>query len=1467
MFFQSPPSGGGGSSSGGVTDADLKRMEDRIVNAIQTGFKNAKLDRPSTTTTTAGKDDGYFGRRSSGGDTSTKTEIEQDILSPGRMLTNMQSKILGPLYAAGKDLSLEMSKALTSLQSDATNVFVQFGKGREASSAISQALGEAKYSIMEMGGNAQAAFATLTDLYDTTNKTSLSSAQYVDDLYATAEVTGVRVGELAGKFEAVGSSISSVSKTMMDVVDYAASVGLNVQAVSKQVIQNFEKLNTYNFEGGVKGLTRMAAQATMLKMDMSKTLALADDLLSPEKAIDMAAGLQRLGVSTSALIDPLRLMDMAQNDPEQLQNEIVNLTKQYTYFNEETKKTEILPGAQRYLRELAPILGLSTQELANMAVQSGTIERKLSEIRMPNVIQTEEDKMLFANLAELNKEGKYEIKYFDENAQEQKVLLENMTETQRDAIKASQKIMDDPKEIAKRQLTAAEQTNMLLESLGARLPRELAEKKTTYELGELTTTASRMAARGMYDAGRETLGISPKDLEKYDEEIMKLMGAAKTKLEKGDAEILDILNALEGGLQSTFDSVSKNAAELIKGIMDEEGNIDLDKLGDKIGNVFLEAGTTVAGNVSDGFKNAIDIELKGASSIFAESLLKGTKNLLNKLPEEPTIEGKIPTTETDDETMIPDTESVSNETPIINTNTNNLKGEDVIINNEINDFRLSDKDTALVGRDGMMAGTDLMGLKDRFGDMSTELSKSLLSGVEEIKSGFKSILGTSPTLFSRQTETGIEPNLLSDNLNVTLNPELAPEFAKIRKEVREMGENIPLDFKFTLPKFEFNFGTEENMNSYLEFKKRLEDQLIKPNIQTEENKIKFTADKVEGMEKIDSKLDEVKNTKIEIPTKIDDKDLQEPLIKKVETTFDDTKIKDMSESLFSEKRLNIGFEFENRDEFEKLSKEFDEITKEKNIHLKQDEFEPNIPKEETIKIKTEQEEFKSNVPQEQISNLKFEFDKEKTNSLYDQINEKFGEPFHLKFDQEKFDLNVPKEQTIKINTEQEKFESKIPEEQKLKLDYEFSNKSDFEKVLDNLYKTKDPYKIKFESEKFEPNIPKEETIKIKTEQEDFKSNIPKEETLKLDYDFSNQTGFEKILDELYKTKDPFEIKFVSEKFESTIPKEETIEVKSEIVNQKETEDILTKMTSDKEFKLFTDESSLVDINKNVSSIFDKDFFVKPKMENIPLSDTKILEDKKLNLSFNFENQNETETLINKMSSDKEFKLFTDTNSLTKESEKVSSIFDNEIKLQPKIDEGLLKDVSLPKMEQEVSLKQPEESEMDSLKQKFENSAEQLKSSFRIPTSLVDNLSLTSGLNRNEYSNTNLQSGGNLLQNENTNNFNSQSTTDIMMRMLTERFATPNNTTNPTVQPVSTPREIISPTTNLGSTTNNTKMEFGELKIVHEIKVSSGNVDPSVVGQAFTQLTRDPSFVKTLETKIKDLQGGMGQQSQMNPMTA
>jgi hypothetical protein len=83
----------------------------------------------------------------------------------------------------------------------------------------------------------------------------------------------------------------------------------------KDVSANMEKMNRYQFDGGVAGLAKMAAQASMLRFDMAQTFSFADRMLTPENAINMASAFQRLGVTAGNLVDPFVLMNESINDP------------------------------------------------------------------------------------------------------------------------------------------------------------------------------------------------------------------------------------------------------------------------------------------------------------------------------------------------------------------------------------------------------------------------------------------------------------------------------------------------------------------------------------------------------------------------------------------------------------------------------------------------------------------------------------------------------------------------------------------------------------------------------------------------------------------------------------------------------------------------------------------------------------------------------------------------------------------------------------------------------------------------------------------------------------------------------------------------------------------------------------------------------------------------------------------------
>jgi predicted transcriptional regulator len=237
------------------------------------------------------------------------------------------------------------------------------------------------------------------------------------EMSAAAELTGQDVSKLTAGFREVGVSIYDVGDQMKDVANYAKSVGVSVSAVSAGVVGNLGKMNLYNFEGGIKGLTSMAAQAARLGISMDTVFGLSEKLMDPEQAIDMSAALQRLGVTSSALLDPLKAMDLAQNDPEALQKEMVNISKEFTKFNEASGKMEIMPGAKRRLREVAKELGMNADELAKMSINAADFDKKMSQIEFPELAQDKETKEMIASMAQL-KDGKAMINIKNEQTGE-----------------------------------------------------------------------------------------------------------------------------------------------------------------------------------------------------------------------------------------------------------------------------------------------------------------------------------------------------------------------------------------------------------------------------------------------------------------------------------------------------------------------------------------------------------------------------------------------------------------------------------------------------------------------------------------------------------------------------------------------------------------------------------------------------------------------------------------------------------------------------------------------------------------------------------------------------------------------------------------------------------------------------------------------------------------------------------------
>lgn len=392
--------------------------------------------------------------------------LKEDGVALTQILTDFKTAA-NPANFKGADFLRDASQQMA----------VSLGLGQARMSEMKTTIADALPEMLKLGITQSEALADMTNIPKELGINTSLGKEALVEMSAAAKVTNTNVGVLAIGFKGVGISLYDVGDKMAEVANYAKSVGVNVQAVSGLVVKNLQQLNMFNFDTGVKGLAKMASQASMLGIDMEKTFDLAEKLMSPEKAIEMSAELQRLGVSSSALLDPLKAMDLAQNDPEALQKEMINVSKEFTKLKADGSGFEILPGAKRRLREVALAMGMTGEQLANMSIKSADLDMKMSKIKFPSLASSEEDKMLIANMAQM-KDGEAVLQIRNDiTGKMDDINVKDLTADQITKLKEQQSNENKTiEEIALDQLTALERINTSLNSA-----------KTAVNLGKAST--------------------------------------------------------------------------------------------------------------------------------------------------------------------------------------------------------------------------------------------------------------------------------------------------------------------------------------------------------------------------------------------------------------------------------------------------------------------------------------------------------------------------------------------------------------------------------------------------------------------------------------------------------------------------------------------------------------------------------------------------------------------------------------------------------------------------------------------------------------------------------------------------------------------------------------------------------------------------------------------------------------------
>jgi methyl-accepting chemotaxis protein len=356
-----------------------------------------------------------------------------------------------------------LTEAIGLMVAHADKLNRSFGLGRARIEEMKVAFADSAAGVEKLGGSLDDVSNTITEIAAASNRNVIENEKVISQLYASSKVLGISTEKLVDNFKDVGYETSQIGPNISNSIEYIQSVGLNASSVMKDVSANMEKMNRYQFEGGVSGLAKMAAQASMLRFDMKETFGFADRMLTPENAINMASAFQRLGVTAGNLVDPFVLMNESINDPTGLQNSLARLGQEFTYFDEETQSFKINPQGVLTLRQMEEEANLTAGSLSKSALAAADLDKRLSEVSGAGLkFENEEDKQYLANIAKMGKGGKYEVtlndgtkkelqnlnqEEFDELIEQQKNAPKTVEDIQRSQLSALQSMAGDMKAI------------------------------------------------------------------------------------------------------------------------------------------------------------------------------------------------------------------------------------------------------------------------------------------------------------------------------------------------------------------------------------------------------------------------------------------------------------------------------------------------------------------------------------------------------------------------------------------------------------------------------------------------------------------------------------------------------------------------------------------------------------------------------------------------------------------------------------------------------------------------------------------------------------------------------------------------------------------------------------------------------------------------------------------------------------
>jgi translation initiation factor 1 (eIF-1/SUI1) len=402
--------------------------------------------------------------------------------------------------------------------------------------SVSQNMMEASIEAARFGIDSKDIIDVLASLSREVGRNLLISDETMSRLAVFSEVTGLMANGTARMmegFDTMGLGIDAAIDKGLEMRSVAVGMGVNVGKFMETVSSNMNVINSYNFQNGVKGFAKMVAQAQKLGISMQSTVSLADKVMDPEGAIDLAAQLQVIGGAVGDLADPFKMMYMATNDLEGLQDAMVSAGEQALVFNDQTGEFGIPPTEIRRMKAMAEQLPISYDELVTASKRLAKEKSAISQMDLGLFGSSEEEEQLQSFIAGMSQfeNGQYSVKLKSPDGKtSETIALEDLTAIQKEQFRTSMEAQGavdglDEKDIAYKSMTLLEQI------AGVEVSTEVALKTgMSSELQDLsdnsikmTRDASKVLSEVMKSVGG-TLSVVAKTIVTGEENMDKVLG-------------------------------------------------------------------------------------------------------------------------------------------------------------------------------------------------------------------------------------------------------------------------------------------------------------------------------------------------------------------------------------------------------------------------------------------------------------------------------------------------------------------------------------------------------------------------------------------------------------------------------------------------------------------------------------------------------------------------------------------------------------------------------------------------------------------------------------------------------------------------------------------------------------------------------------------------------------------------------